>query len=145
MIKKTITYEDFDGNTRTDDFYFHMNQTEFTKLNGEVPGGIQDYMNEIQKNGDEDGLLRLIDTIVSRSYGERDKDDGSFTKIGKNGRPLYEKFVNTDAYDKLMIELIQNDRTIMAFLTGIFPKDVQKKFNDEIRKLEANGTVVSKP
>ena len=139
MIKKTITYEDFTGEQRTKDFYFHMNQVEFAKLNGEVPGGLEKRVQDIIANQDQDAMLRLVDLLVSRSYGERDDEDGGFTKIGKNGRPLYEKFVNTSAYDNLIIELIQGEKNIVTFLRGIMPKEVQKRMDEEAQKSNENG------
>lgn len=137
MIKKTITYEDFDGDKRTKDFYFHMNQVEFAKLNSEVPGGLEKTIQDIIANQDQGAMLRLVDLLVSRSYGERDNEDGGFTKIGKNGRPLYEKFVNTSAYDNLIIELIQGEKNIVTFLSGIMPKEVQARMNEEFKKQKA--------
>ena len=138
MIKKTISYTDFKGEPRTKDFYFHMNQVEFSKLNGEIPGGLEKRIQEILADKDEDALLRLIDLMVSRSYGKFDDDD-EFTKFDKHGRPLYEKFVNTDAYDKLIIELIQGESTIVKFLTGIMPNEVQEKINEEYKKRQAEN------
>ena len=139
MIKKTITYDTFEGAKKTGDFFFHMNQVEFSKLNGEIPGGLEHRIQEIMKNEDEDGLLRLIDLLVSRSYGKVDEVDGEFTKIDRNGRPLFEKFVNSDAYDKLIIELIQGEKQIIDFLTGIMPAEIQKKMKEEFQKQQAEG------
>ena len=137
MIKKTITSEDFDGNQKTKDYYFHMNQVEFAKLNSEVPGGLEKTIQDIIANQDQGAMLRLVDLLVSRSYGERDEEDGGFTKIGKNGRPLYEKFVNTSAYDNLIIELIQGEKNIVTFLSGIMPKEVQARMDEEFKKQKA--------
>lgn len=133
MIKKTITYEDYNGEERTKDFYFHMNQVEFSKLNGEIPGGIEKRMQKVIEDRDEDALLRIIDLMVSRGYGEFNDDD-EFTKVGRNGRPLYEKFINTDAYDQLIIELIQNENNIAEFLRGMMPKKVQGRIDEEMKK-----------
>ena len=133
MIKKTITFEDFEGREKTKDFYFHMNQVEFSKLNGEIPGGLEKRMQMIIQDQDEDALLRMIDLLVSRSFGKFDEED-EFTKIDRNGRPLYEKFVNTDAYDKLIIELIQSEKNIVGFLTGILPKNMQGRVEEAYKK-----------
>lgn len=138
MIKKTITFDTFEGAKKTDDFYFHMNQVEFSKLNGEIPGGLEYHIREIMNKQDEDGLLRLIDLLVKRSYGKKDPSDDGFTKIDMNGRPLYEKFVNSDAYDRLIIELIQSEKNMVAFLRGIMPVDIQKKMDEEFKKQQAN-------
>lgn len=136
MIKKTISYEGFDGEKKTKDFYFHMNQVEFAKLNGEVPGGLEKRIQEIIADQDKDAMLRLIDMLVSRSYGKFDDDD-EFTKMDRNGRPLYEKFINTDAYDKLIIDLIKDEANIVSFLSGIMPKEIQTKLDEEMKKRQA--------
>lgn len=130
MLKKTITYEDFNGEKKTKDFYFHMNQVEFAKLNGEIPGGLEKHIQEIVEDKDDDAMLRMIDLLVSRSYGKFDEDD-EFTKIDRNGRPLYEKFVNIDAYDKLIIELVSGEQNIVNFLKAILPKDLQNKLEEK--------------
>ena len=134
MLKKTIIYEDYNGEQRTRDFYFHMNQVEFAKLNGEVPGGLEKRINEIIEDKDNDAMLRMIDLLVTRSYGKFDEDD-EFTKVDRNGRPLYEKFVNTDAYDKLIIELVTGENNIVNFLKGILPKDLQNKLEEKTKEL----------
>ena len=144
MIKKSITYEDFSGNKKTKDFYFHMNQVEFAKLNGEIAGGIENRINEIIADRDQDAMLRMIDLLVSRSYGRFDDDD-EFTKIDRNGRPLYEKFINTDAYDKLIIELITGENSIGDFLKGIMPKEIQVKLDEEMKKQKAEGKLTALP
>lgn len=138
MLKKTITYDGYNGEKKTKDFYFHMNQVEFAKLNGEVPGGLEARLNEIIQDRDDNAMLLMIDLLVSRSFGKFDEDD-EFTKIDRNGRPLYEKFVNTDAYDKLIIELISGENNITNFLKAIMPKDIQNKMEEAEKEQKANG------
>jgi hypothetical protein len=142
MIKKTITFKDFNGGEKTRDFYFHMNRVDFTKLNGEVPGGLEKRLQEIVEDKDEDALLRFIDLMVSRSYGKFDEDD-EFTKVDRFGRPLYEKFANTDAYDKLIIELISTEAAVVKFLTGIMPSDVQDEVNKKRQEEQPKLTPAS--
>ena len=136
MLKKTITYEDYVGDKRTKDFYFHMNQVEFAKLNSEIPGGLEKRIQEIIDDKDDGAMLRIIDLLVTRSYGRFDEDD-EFTKIDRSGRPLFEKFVNTDAYDKLIIELVSGENNIVNFLKAILPKDLQNKLEEAEKEKKA--------
>ena len=136
MIKKTIKYHDYDGNEREDDFHFHLNQVEVTKLDGEFPGGLQNHLKEIGKNEDRLGLLKVIDIIISHAYGRR-LPDGAFIKRAPNGLPLYEEFVNTEAYDNLLTDLLQNQDNVMNFLTGCMTKDAQDKIRTEWEKMKA--------
>lgn len=139
MITKTIKYHDYDGNEREDEFYFHLNQIEVTKLNGEVPGGLQAYSERIIKNRDIDALLKLIDLLVSRAYGEKTPDGSGFIKRLPNGLPLYEMFVNTEAYDNLLSELIKDEDTFTNFLMGCMTKEARDRMAAEIAKRRKNG------
>lgn len=148
MIKKTIQYHDYEGNLRTDDFYFHLTQMELTKINSDpsFPGGIEESAARASKNEDSGEMLRIIDTLISRSYGVK-LPDGGFVKRNASGLPLYEMFVNTEAYDNLLTELIQDEDGIVTFLTGCLTKDAQEKVKAEWakRKEEAEQNVKLTP
>lgn len=135
MIKKTIQYHDYEDNLRTDDFYFHITQVELTKLNSDpsLPGGLEESLARASKNEDAGELLRIVDLLISRSYGVK-LPDGSFVKRNASGLPLYEMFVNTEAYDNLLTELIQSEEGIVNFLTGCLTKDAQDKVRAEFAK-----------
>lgn len=135
MIKKTIQYHDYDGNLRSDDFYFHITQVELTKINSDpsLPGGLEESLSRASKNEDAGELLRIVDLLISRSYGVK-LPDGSFVKRNASGLPLYEMFVNTEAYDNLLTELIQSEEGIVNFMTGCLTKDAQDKVRAEFAK-----------
>ena len=44
MFIKTINYKDFDGNERSEDFYFNLTQSEILKLETSLNGGLTSYM-----------------------------------------------------------------------------------------------------
>lgn len=136
MIKKVIEYHDYEGNLRKDDFYFNITQIELNKINTDpsLPGGIEECINRAMKNEDAGEMLRIIDLIISRSYGVK-LPDGSFVKRNATGLPLYEAFVNTEAYDNLMTELITSgENTISEFLIGCMPASAQEKLRSELQK-----------
>lgn len=137
MIKKTIQFHDYDGNEREDDFYFNLTQVELNKINSDpsLPGGIEDSVSRAQKNNDAGEMLRIVDMLISRSYGVK-LPDGSFVKRNASGLPLYEMFVNTEAYDHLIEGLITNENEIVTFLTGCLPKDAQTKVRAKMAEVE---------
>ncbi len=47
MLKKTITYTDYNGTTRKEDFYFNLTQAEVTELEVSVEGGLVEQINRI--------------------------------------------------------------------------------------------------
>ena len=55
MLIKAITYEDFNGEKKTKNFYFHLSKFEITKMQFQEDGGIRNYLKKmigmlIQKN-----------------------------------------------------------------------------------------------
>ncbi len=47
MVKKTITYTDYDGTERTEDFYFNLSEAEITEMQLSVEGGMRGYIEKI--------------------------------------------------------------------------------------------------
>ena len=140
MIKKTIQYHDYDGNLREDDFYFNLTQVELAKINGDpsLPGGLQASAERAARNNDSGEMVRIIDMMISRSYAMK-LPDGAFVKRNASGLPLYEMFVNTEAYDNLMTELVQSEDGIVNFLTGCLSKETQDKVKAEWAKRKEAG------
>lgn len=149
MIKKVIKYHDFEGNEREDDFYFHLTQVELEKINADpsLPGGLQAAIDRATRNQDAGEMLRIIDMVISRSYGVK-LADGGFVKRNPSGLPLYEMFVNTEAYDNLLSELINSgDKVVEEFLMGCLTAGAQEKVRAEMakREEEARKTVQLTP
>lgn len=140
MISKTIKYHDFDGDEREDTFYFSLNETQFAKLNGMFPGGLEAYTAKVTKDKNADEMYHIIDTIVTSAYGER--SGSNFVKKAPNGQPLSDFFVNTEAYDNLMTELLSGENNLINFLMGCLNKDAhdraQAEFNKRKAELDAN-------
>lgn len=137
MIEKTIKYHDLDGDLREDTFYFSMNETQFARVNAMFPGGLQDYAIKAAKDKDPDAMFRVIDTLVREAYGE--KVNNGFVKVAPNGQKLADFFINTEAYDTLMIELMKNEDNLMAFMTGCLNKNAQDRVKTEWAKAKAEG------
>ena len=137
MIEKKIQYHDLDGDLREDTFYFSMNETQFARVNAMFAGGLQDYATNAAKNKDPDAMFRVIDTLVREAYGE--KVGSNFVKVAPNGQKLADFFINTEAYDTLMIELMKSEDSLMAFMTGCLNKNAQDRVKTEWAKVKNDG------
>lgn len=134
MIKKTITYHDFEGNERTDDFYFSLNQVQIARINRMFPGGLEDYVAKVTKNRDTDEMFRIIDTLVSEAYGER--QGNNFVKVAPSGQKFADLFTNTEAYDNLLTELLSEDDALINFLTGCLNQNAQVRAKAGMEKFK---------
>lgn len=126
MLKKTITYTDFNGRERTEDFYFNLTQAELAQLESSVPGGISEYIQQIKDAENVPELVNLFKRIILMSYGEKSEDGKRFMKK-KNGELLADVFESTEAFSVLFMELATNEDAATQFINGIVPKDTAPK------------------
>lgn len=122
MIKRTITYKDFNGTTRTETFCFHLSQAETIEFECSESGGITKLIEKIIATQDNVKLIDIFKDLVRRSYGEISPDGRRFCKTDDNGRPLFTQFEETEAYSILFMELATDDKKAAEFIKGIIPE-----------------------
>ena len=119
MLKKEITYTDFNGQTVTEEFYFNLSKTELIELEAEVDG-LESLVRSLTKSNDRDSIIKKFKEIVGRAYGVKSDDGKRFVKSPE----LSADFLCHAAFDELFMELITNEDTIITFVKGIMPKDL---------------------
>jgi hypothetical protein len=117
MLKKTITYEDFNGNTRTEDFYFNLTRAEIAEMELSTPGGLTQLLEKIVSTVDTKAISELFKDLILRSYGEKSPDGKRFIK----NQELRDGFSQTNAYSDLFLELASGSESATAFVNGIIP------------------------
>ena len=134
MLKKTITYEDYNGESRTEDFYFNLTKAELTELNLSVDGGYGSFIERIVAAKDVPTLAKVFKELVLMSYGEKSPDGKRFVKKDADGHRLADFFVETEAYSELYTELISNEKAASDFCNGIIPKGLSEQANAQASK-----------
>jgi hypothetical protein len=122
MLKKTIKYEDYGGNERTEDFYFHLSKAEVMTMEMSAPGGLRKMFQKIIDEMDGKRIVEVFKDIILKSYGERSPDDKRFIKTSE----LSAAFSQTEAYSNLFMELAQDAQAAAAFVNGIIPRNIGK-------------------
>ena len=131
MLKKAITYTDYDGVTRTEDFYFNLTQAEIIELNMSPMGGLDNTLRKIIKETNTGKIVEMIKHIILMSYGEKSFDGKKFIKKDPaTGRKLADDFEESPAFPELFMELLGDENKAAAFINGIIPKDVKEKMDD---------------
>lgn len=118
MLKKTITYMDFNDNERTEDFYFNLNKLELIDMQLSEEGGLEEYIKRIYSKQDYKQIVELFQTIICKAYGEKSPDGKRFEKSPE----ILKAFTQTLAYEELFIELSTSTEVAAAFVNGIVPK-----------------------
>lgn len=139
MLKKPIKYIDYDGNERNEDFYFNLSKAELMEMELSAAGGLEQTIKTIVSTQDGPKIIEMFKTIILKAYGEKSLDGKYFTKKDPvTGRPLSEKFEQTEAYSELYMELATDADAAAAFINGIVPKQLAEEAAKQQFKLEQN-------
>lgn len=126
MLKKTITYTDFNDVERTEDFYFNLSEVEILEMEAEAStsGGLAEMFRKMVRDNDQKNLMRIFKDLILKSYGEKSSDGKHFLKFDENGNPLSVGFSQTNAYVKLFMEVTSDADTASNFINGIIPQKI---------------------
>lgn len=123
MLKKTITYTDYNNNERKEDFYFNLNKAEIMRMEMSTRGGLAERINRIVAAQDTPAIIEVFEDLIQKSYGVKDADGRGFVKKKED----LEAFMATEAYSELFMELATNADAAAEFVNGIVPGDISKQ------------------
>jgi len=130
MIKKTVTYKDFDGNERTEDFYFHLTEQELTEWELSVDGGLSGVLTRIINSKDNKKIIEIFKDLLIRSYGVKTPDGRGFVK----NEEVLNDFKYTQAFSDIYMELATDDKAASDFVNGIIPESLMKDASEKVAK-----------
>lgn len=125
MLKKTITYTDYNGSERTEDFYFNLTKAEIMEMELSTTGGLAEMMQRIVAAQDTPALIKLFKDLILKAYGEKSPDGKRFIK----SEEIATAFSQTEAYSILFMTLATDDKAAADFVNGIVPAELSKKAN----------------
>lgn len=118
MLKKTIEYVDYNGNTQKEDFYFNLTKAELTELEVSVDGGLSAMMERIIKEEDHREIVKIFKDFILKAYGVKSEDGRRFIKT----QELRDEFSQTEAYSVLFMELATDAEAAAAFINSFAPQ-----------------------
>ena len=123
MLKKTITYTDYDGNERTEDFYFNLTKAEVMEMEMSTSGGMAEMIQRIIAAQDSPAIIKIFKELVLKAYGQKSPDGKRFIKSDE----ISTAFAQTEAYSNLFMELATDADAAAKFVNGIIPADVAQQ------------------
>lgn len=118
MLKKTITYRDYDDVERTEDHYFNISKAELVLMEHSVVGGMKKRLEKIVQAQDNVTIMEVFKDLIHRSYGIKSDDGKRFMK----SEQISTEFEQTEAYSELIMELLNDEHAAANFVNGILPK-----------------------
>ena len=135
MLKKTITYTDYNGVERTEDFYFNLKKSEIMEMEMSTDGGLSEMIKKILATKDIPSLMSIFKEFILKAYGEKSPDGKRFIK----SKELSESFEQTEAYSELFMELATSDKAAAEFINGLVPPDVAAQIKNDQQLLSDAG------
>lgn len=115
MITETLTYVDFGGTERTEDFYFNLTEAEVLNLSLSKEGGMEAYIKKIVNAKSQLELVKLFQDVLRISYGKKSEDGRRFEKSPE----IFADFEATQAYSDFYMSLVTNTEKAIAFINSL--------------------------
>lgn len=117
MHKRTIKFEDLDGNEVEQTFYFHLNKAEVLEILARYnTGRTAEQLESAIETEDLVTIFAEMSELVLTAFGEKSPDGLSFDKSRRDW------FKGTNAYGELVSELGSDDKKALEFMEATFPK-----------------------
>lgn len=120
MLKRTMTYTDYDGNQVTEDFYFNLTKAELLELEMSTDKvvGIENTVRRLQEERDGKEIMKMFKEIIRKAIGRKSADGRRFIKNDE----IADEFMQTEAYSDLVFELCTDAEKGAAFFNAIVPQ-----------------------
>lgn len=124
MLKKTITYKDFNGDEVTEDLFFHLSQAELVEIEvNHQPDGLAIHMQKMLDANDGRAIVTEFKDIILKAYGKKSSDGKRFIKNSL----IREEFESSKAWETIFMELVTNPDSMNEFVIGIIPPELVAK------------------
>ena len=133
MLKKTVTYTDYNGVERTEDFYFNLTKAEIAEMEMSTAGGFAEMIQKVVAAQDAPAIIKVFKDLVLKAYGEKSPDGKRFIK----SEELSTAFSQTEAYSQIFMELATNAEAAAAFVNGIIPADLAEQAKKSMPELKS--------
>lgn len=117
MIKKTVTYMDYDGNSQTDVLYFNLTKAELGKLQMKMDGKFIDHLQLLIEKKHIEALYDFFYNLLLDSYGEKDASGKKFNKTPE----MRANFENSIAFSEALMDIISDKDKMAEFTKGVLP------------------------
>lgn len=131
MFVKHLEYEDFLGNKRSEDFYFHLTKADLIKwvtTSGDYT--LDQYVKRLYEERNGKKIMETFEELIRMSYGQISLDGRQFDRSEK----ITSDFMATEAYSIIFSELVMDGSKAAEFFNGILPKELVDEVSKELKK-----------
>lgn len=122
MLKRDISFRDWDDKPTTETHYFNLNMTELMEID------LEEILKTLSKKQDPATVAKELRKVIMASVGERDgkyfvKDDD-----------VQKRFERTGAYNALIMELANNADSAGDFIKALLPSEMAAQLDEALKE-----------
>lgn len=132
MLQHTITYDDFDGNERTETFFFHLTQSSIVEIAMDVLGfdagpniDVNAILDRIIARGNASEVMATFRSLIEKSVGVKSDDGVRFVQ----DKDFVDGFMQSNAYQELFMHLMTDEKFRDDFFEKALPPKLAQKFS----------------
>jgi hypothetical protein len=127
MLKKEVTYTDFDGNKVTEVLHFYLSEAQLMRLDAQYPDGLEAAIRSMVERDDRGSIFKLFEELIVLSYGTKSEDGKRFVRSEESKT----EFLQSLAYDTLLVDIATSEATAIAFFQGVTARALGKHLKKE--------------
>ena len=114
MIKRTVTYKDFNDQEITEDVYFNLTEAEIIELN------IRDDLEAVGKSGKPGLIMDTFKRLIKAAYGVRTQGGSKFVKT----QDAWDEFISSEAYSQIFMSMVTDTAYAEDFVKTLIPANL---------------------
>lgn len=130
MLKKTVTYTDFNDREQTEDLYFNLTKSELMQSEMLSNGSFSKKLEEISQSEDPAQILQMFKEIIKMAYGVKSQDGRHFLKNDE----VWTNFEQSAAFDAFLFELMTQTDVAIDFANGLVPPKLREEIEAAKRR-----------
>lgn len=135
MLKRTMTYTNYNGEQITEDCYFNLTKAEILEMEMTTQGGMAEYIKGIVNAKNTAEIIKIFKELILKAYGKKSPDGRRFIK----SEELREEFSQTEAYSDLFMLLATDAEEAAKFVNGVTPADVNVDAEEAMKALKSDA------
>lgn len=134
MIKKTVTFTNYNDQEVTKSYYFNIDKLEAAELELEY-GDLIETVEELLESSDGKKVYGIFKEIILNAVGQKSADGNSFIK----NQQIRDEFAGSPALGEIIMDMFKNPEAAGPFLEGMLPASMlaEARAQEEREKLEA--------
>ena len=144
MFKHTIKYTDYNGQERSEQFYFNLSKAELMEMELSTQAGVEEMIRVLIATNDNAKIVKVFKDLILKSYGIKSEDGRRFIKSDE----LRNQFEQSEAYSEFFMQMVANEDNLQnKFINGVIsgtnvPNMDEKEAINKLKELGYDTTAI---